>query len=373
MQTQTETPPLAALQGPPEDPKIELLGMPLKKLEDLLEGFGEKRFRAVQLAEWIYKKKSWDFESMTNLSKSLREKLKRHCRVSLLTVARRQVSRRDGTTKYLFRCPDGELVESVYLPHEGRRTACLSTQVGCAMGCRFCATGDSGFSRHLSSWEIVAQVLGIEADQGLELDNLVYMGMGEPMHNWEGTRESLATLLDPAGRGFGPRHVTVSTCGVVPGILKLAESGLGARLAVSLHAPDDATRGALMPVNDRYPLRELMGACRAYQEKTGLQLTFEYTLFAGQNDGVGDARALAALLKGLECKVNLIPYNPVAGLPHQAPDFQAVAAFQTELKRLGLSAMLRTEKGGDIDAACGQLRRRSLEAGGAAKEDGSDG
>jgi 23S rRNA (adenine2503-C2)-methyltransferase len=256
-------------------------------------------------------------------------------------------------------------VESVFLPHEGRNTACISTQVGCAMGCRFCATGLSGFSRDLSPAEILGQVLGIEADQGCELDNLVYMGMGEPMANWDAVAESVAILYAPEGRAWGRRKITLSTCGVVSGIEKLAASGLGARLAISLHAPDDATRGSIMPVNRRWGVDQLMKACRAYQKATGLQLTFEYTLFKGVNDSDEHAHGVARLLKGLECKVNLIPYNPVEGLPYQAPAFERVYAFQTLLKQHGLTAMLRTEKGGDIDAACGQLKRRS-EKGGAA-------
>lgn len=198
---------------------------------------------------------------------------------------------------------------------------------------------------------------------GQELDNLVYMGMGEPFHNWEAVRESLECLMAPGGRAWPGRKITVSTCGVVPGIEALAASGLSARLAISLHAPDDETRGRIMPVNQRWPLAQLMEACRAYQVATGLQLTFEYALFEGVNDALPQARALARLLEGLECKLNLIPYNPVQGLGYGAPDPAKVFAFQTELKRQGYTVMLRTEKGGDIDAACGQLRRRALEAG----------
>jgi len=202
-------------------------------------------------------------------------------------------------------------------------------------------------------------VLGIEDELKVTLDNLVYMGMGEPLANWEAVAESIAILTAPEGRAWGKRHITLSTCGLVPGIEALAASGLGARLAVSLHAPNDAIRAQIMPVNRRWGLAELMRACRAYQQATGLQLTFEYALFEGINDSDDNARELARLLKGLECKVNLIPYNPVPGLPYRMPDFKRVYAFQTLLKQAGLTAMLRTEKGGDIDAACGQLRRRA--------------
>jgi 23S rRNA (adenine2503-C2)-methyltransferase len=341
-------------------PKTELLGLSLEKLSEVIQSLGEKGYRARQLSEWIYKKKVSDFSQMHNLSKALREKLAAHCQVGKLEVARKQVSLRDGTTKYLFRCADGELVESVFLPHEGRSTACISTQVGCAMGCRFCATGESGFARHLTPAEIVGQVTAIEEDKGAELDNLVYMGMGEPMANWKAVSESVAILTAPAGRNWSGRKITLSTCGVVPGIDNLAESGLGARLAVSLHAPSDAKRSSLMPINVKYPLDQLMESCRSFQKVTGQQITFEYTLFRGVNDQISDARLLAKLVAGLECKINLIPYNPVADLPYQAPGFDAVLAFQNALRREGLTVMLRTEKGGDIDAACGQLRRRDL-------------
>jgi 23S rRNA (adenine2503-C2)-methyltransferase len=344
---------------PLDGPRIELLGLSPEHLGQVLMQLGEKPYRAKQLAEWIYKKKMWDFAQMSNLSKALRAGLQAHCQISALKLHERQVSKRDGTAKYLFQCADGELIESVFLPHEGRSTACISTQVGCAMGCRFCATGLGGLSRNLSPAEIIGQVLGMEADQNCELDNLVYMGMGEPFSNWDHVEDSITILLAPEGRAWGKRKITLSTCGVVSGIEKLAASGLGARLAISLHAPNDAIRDQIMPVNKRWNLETLMKSCRAYQRLTGLQLTFEYTLFKGINDHDPDAHALAALLKGVECKINLIPYNLVEGLDFQPPDFERVYAFQTLLKQHGLTAMLRTEKGGDIDAACGQLRRHA--------------
>jgi 23S rRNA (adenine2503-C2)-methyltransferase len=340
-------------------PRVELLGLSPQSLARVVSSLGDKPYRSRQLAGWIYKERVWDFAAMSNLSKPLRAALAEQCSISKLSLARKQVSQRDGTAKLLFTCGDGETVEAVYLPHEGRATACISTQVGCAMGCKFCATGASGFSRDLTPAEILGQVLGIEDELKVTLDNLVYMGMGEPLANWEAVAESIAILTAPEGRAWGKRHITLSTCGLVPGIEALAASGLGARLAVSLHAPNDAIRAQIMPVNRRWGLAELMRACRAYQQATGLQLTFEYALFEGINDSDDNARELARLLKGLECKVNLIPYNPVPGLPYRMPDFKRVYAFQTLLKQAGLTAMLRTEKGGDIDAACGQLRRRA--------------
>lgn len=334
------------------------MGLSLERVQAECLALGEKPFRARQIFEWVYKRRVEDFSLMLNISKEFRTRLSECFTFEHLTAHTIQRSKRDQTAKYLFECRDGQKVESVFLPHEGRNTACLSTQVGCAMGCAFCATGDSGFGRNLSPGEIVAQIHGMEADQGAEIHNLVLMGMGEPLHNWENVREALSALLDSAGRNFGPRKVTLSTCGVVPGIDLLRESGLKPRLAVSLHAAEDAVRAQLMPVNRRWPLKELMRAVRDYQQATGLQVTFEYALFKGINDSTDQAHLVATLLKGLEAKVNLIPCNPIAGLPFESPDFETVVAFQDTLKARGLVAMVRTEKGGDIDAACGQLRRR---------------
>ena len=318
------------------DPKTDLLGLPIPQLEDYLEGLGEKRFHARQVAEWIYKRKVFDFSKMTNLSKSLRQKLVELGTVSGLTIEKRRVSRRDGTAKVLFKSADGALVESVFLPHESRATACISTQVGCGMGCRFCASGLNGLARNLSSAEILAQVLGLEQDQGRELDNLVYMGMGEPLHNWEAVAASISVLTDSKARGWTGRKITLSTCGLAPGIRKLAESGIKARLAVSLHAADDQTRSRLMPVNDRHPLKELLAACAFYQQATGLQITFEVILFKGINDSLDQARLMARRLKSLACKVNLIPYNPVEGLDFHPPDFRHGLRLPDRPKKRGL-------------------------------------
>jgi 23S rRNA (adenine2503-C2)-methyltransferase len=339
--------------------KKDLLGLSKTSLSAEMERLGEKPFRARQIFEWVYKHGAMDFTGMNNLGKALRERLCAEYTLSNLAAYKVQRSQRDGTAKYLFQCQDGQLVESVFLPHEGRNTACLSTQVGCAMGCTFCATGESGFARNLSPGEIVAQVRGMEADQGAEIHNLVLMGMGEPLHNWENVREAMSALLDPSGRQWGPRHITLSTCGIASGIDALRESGLKLRLAISLHAPEDALRASIMPINKRYPLKELMRSVRDYQAATQLQVTFEYTLFKGLNDSPDQAHAVASLLKGIESKVNLIPYNSVQGLAFEAPAFDTVVAFQEVLKKRGIIAMVRTEKGGDIDAACGQLRRRA--------------
>lgn len=339
-------------------PKKDLLGLSPDSLAAEFARLGEKPFRVTQVMEWLYKRKLKDYGQMSNLSKGFRDKLVEAYTATTLEQHRVQRSQRDGTAKYLFKCFDGQLVESVFLPHEGRNTACLSTQVGCAMGCKFCATGESGFGRNLSPGEIIDQIFGMEADQGAEIHNLVLMGMGEPLHNWDNVREAMEALLAPPGRNWGPRKITVSTCGVVSGIEKLTASGLKIRLAISLHAPDDETRSAIMPINQRYPLKELMRSLREYQKATELQLTFEYTVFKGLNDSPAQAKAVAQMLRGMDAKINLIPYNPVSGLPFTAPSFDQVVAFQDVLREAGLIAMVRTEKGGDIDAACGQLRRR---------------
>ncbi len=343
-------------------PKIpDLLDLSLPQLQELFVSWGEKPFRAKQVFEWLHRKAARDFASMSNLSNELRDKLGQRSRIGGLEINRKQVSLRDGTAKFLYACADGETIETVFLPHEGRNTACVSTQVGCAMACTFCATGDSGFGRNLSPGEILAQVFETEREMGQSIDNLVFMGMGEPLHNWAHVETALRILCDSAGRHWGPRHLTLSTCGVVSGIDALTDSGLKVRLAVSLHAADDETRGRIMPINRRYPLKELMRSLRDYQKKTGLELTFEYTLFDGVNDSPEQARAVARLIGGLEAKINLIPYNPVAGLPFHVPDFTKIMAFQKILKDSGRVVLVRTEKGGDIDAACGQLRRKDAE------------
>lgn len=340
------------------DTKTEIWGLSPLALEAFAEKIGEKAYRGRQIAEWFYKKRVTRFSEMTTLALDFRERLETLATATPLVPAREQVSQRDGTAKYLFRCEDGELVESVFLPHAGRNTACISTQVGCAMGCRFCATGDSGLARNLTAGEIVGQVTAIEAKTGQKIDNLVFMGMGEPLHNWPATEEALKTFCSPQGFAWGPRRLTVSTCGVASGIEAMAASEVRPRLAVSLHAGDDETRAKIMPINRKYPLKRLMQACRDYQTATGLQVTFEIALFKDVNDSEQDARRVLGLIQGLETKVNIIPYNPVEGLPFEPPDYNRVLEYQRILKDAGIVTMIRTQKGEDIDAACGQLRRR---------------
>ncbi|MCE9582347.1 MAG: 23S rRNA (adenine(2503)-C(2))-methyltransferase RlmN [Planctomycetes bacterium] len=276
----------------------------------------------------------------------------------------------DGSTdKVLFRLPDGELIETVMMRYEEdehrhrRRTVCVSTQAGCAMGCTFCATGQQGFRRHLSAGEIVAQVVWmarIARREDAEVTNVVYMGMGEPFANYDRTMKSIAILNDGRGLHIGSRHITVSTVGLVPEIIRFARKPLATHLAVSLHAPDDATRAAILPINRRYPLAELLDACRSYIEETGRRVFFEYVLMAGSNDSPGQAHALGTLLGGMNCHVNLIPVNPTDDGPYGRPSEAQSAGFQVILREHGVPSTVRTEKGIDIAAGCGQLRARAI-------------
>ena len=322
-----------------------------------LAELGQPRFRADQICKWIYRKRVFRFEDMTDLSLELREKLQALWSCGIPEVAAEQVSRKDGTRKLLWRLGDGQSVESVLLDQEGRRTACISTQVGCPLGCAFCATGQSGFVRNLSPGEIVGQFLGMEARYG-ELQGLVTMGMGEPLLNADSVFLALGALKHPKMRGLGVRHITLSTCGVVPGIRALAASGLGVRLAVSLHAANDALRDRLVPLNAQYPLAELREALVDYQEATRDRISIEYALFEGVNDDPSQARQLGEYLRGLSVFVNLIPGNRSLEDAYRRPPRYRVEQFQGILEQQGFETAVRVERGSDIDAACGQLRQR---------------
>jgi len=326
---------------------------------ELLERLGEPKFRADQLLGWLWQKRVFDVEEMTNLSKALREKLAEELDFAAPVLIREQRSK-DGTKKFLWQLRDGNSVESVLLKSGSRLTACISTQVGCPLGCTFCATGLSGFVRNLSSGEIAGQFLAMEAKVGREINNVVYMGMGEPMLNKDEVFKSVRMLNDEKLRGLGIRHITISTSGIVPGIEAMAEERLGARLAVSLHAVDDELRSRLMPVNERFPLAELKEAIKNYQEATGDRVSIEYALFGGVNDSVEHARALVRFLKGIHVFINLIPFNAVDGR-YDVPEARDILKFRKVLETAGFENELRQEQGADIDAACGQLRRKDME------------
>ena len=326
----------------------------------VLRGWGEQPFRAGQLVKWLYGGAS-SFDAMTNLPAALRRRLSESYADLDATARLEERGSADvGTAKLLLRLADGECVESVVIPARDRATVCVSSQVGCAFGCAFCASGAMGFTRNLTRGEIVAQALRATETIGRRPDNVVFMGIGEPMANYEEVLGAIRTLNAPEGLGIGARRITVSTCGVVPGIRRLSSEGLQIELSVSLHAPTDAQRSELMPVNRRWPLAELLAACADYTAATDRIVTFEYTLVRGFNDSPRDARALVRLLRPLKCRVNLIPLNPTAHFAGETPPESTLYGFRDFLMDAHLNATLRVSRGGGIDAACGQLRLRRL-------------
>jgi 23S rRNA (adenine2503-C2)-methyltransferase len=336
------------------------------ELAALLAGSGEPGYRADQVLEWIYRRRVHAFDAMTNLPARLRAMLARETDPALPAVVRVQGSK-DTTRKFLLQLRDGRLVETVLIPaspalygsRSDRLTACVSSQVGCAYGCKFCASGLDGFGRNLGPDEIVGQVLRIEEIAGERVSNLVFMGMGEPLANFDHLLRAIRILNEPWGVGIGARHMTVSTSGLVPQIRALADQPLQVRLAISLHGATDEVRGRIMPVNRKYPIAELMEACGYFRARRKQRITFEYILIAGVNDTDADARALAGLARGVEAKVNVIPYNRVEGLAWERPSEDRQETFLALLTSRGIPATLRREKGHDIDAACGQLRLRT--------------
>lgn len=322
---------------------------------------GEPLFRAKQLFAWIYRSLVFDFSAMTNLPLGLRQKWSERAVIQPLVPLETLTSADGLTTKLLLELPDGETIESVLMHYEGRHTVCISSQVGCALGCPFCATGQGGFKRNLSSGEIVGQVLYFARQllaEGTAVTNVVFMGMGEPLANYEATWQAIRILNDHRGFNLGARRFTISTVGLVPGIRRMAQEGLAVGLAVSLHAANDELRNRLVPINRRYPLAELLTACREYVEHTGRRVSFEYALIQGVNDEPGQARELAHLLRGLLCHVNLIPLNPTAECTYQPSTRDRILAFRRELNRLGIANTVRLGRGIDIQAGCGQLRSR---------------
>lgn len=341
---------------------VYLVGKSQEELEALVQEMGEPRFRAAQLHHWLYVFCERDFDAMSNLAKGFRERLSQEVSIGPLTIASKQVSS-DGTVKYLFRLPDGEVVESVLMYFEERDTysICVSTQVGCAMNCQFCATGKLNLKRNLTVAEIVDQYVYVQHDSGKELRNVVFMGQGEPLHNYDNTVKAMQILNRSAEVGY--RRITVSTSGLVPTIDRLAQEKLPITLAVSLHAPDNETRSKLMPINRRWPLEALMPALERYLGATNRRLTIEYILIDGLNDSVEQAHQLGKLLKGLKANINLIPYNPIDESLPGASDFrrsrpEAIRGFQHILMQYGKKVTVRLERGVDIDAACGQLANR---------------
>ena len=334
----------------------DIKSMTREELSAELSALGEPAFRAKQVFSWLHRGAS--FDEMTNLPKTLRSRLAEEFELHRPEIARRQVSAKDGTVKYLWRLRDGCCVESVLMRYHHGNTVCISSEVGCAMGCAFCASTRGGLVRRLLPSEMLDQVLYTQLDSGLAVSNIVLMGIGEPLDNFDNVRRFLTLVNDPEGMNIGMRHISLSTCGLVEGIDRLAEENLQLTLSVSLHAPDDALRSRLMPVNRRYDVETLLDACRRYFETTGRRISFEYAMIDGQNDTPEMAALLIRRLRGLPAHVNLIPLNRIEESPLQPSTRQAVLAFQQALEAAGITATVRRTLGSDIDASCGQLRKK---------------
>ncbi|MDO5602162.1 MAG: 23S rRNA (adenine(2503)-C(2))-methyltransferase RlmN [Oscillospiraceae bacterium] len=336
--------------------KVSLSAMTKEELKAFAEARGWPAFRAKQIFSWLHQKRAAAFAEMTNLPRAMQEELERACRIDFPAIARKQVSK-DGTVKYLFRLFDENSVESVVMKYSYGYTICVSSQVGCRMGCRFCASTQGGLVRSLNAGEIAGQVYAAQKDIGERISHIVMMGMGEPFDNYDEVRKFLAIISDDEGLNIGMRNISLSTCGVIPGIERLAKEHLGLTLSVSLHAPNDTLRSGMMPINLKYPVADLMAACRAYQKETGRRVSFEYSMVQGVNDSDACAVQLSRLMKGMGAHVNLIPINPVDGSPYSSADAARIAAFQKKLALLGVNATIRRRLGADISAACGQLRK----------------
>ncbi len=339
-----------------EQQKTDILSLYPEELEAEILAMGEKKFRAKQIFEWLHVKNVDSFDKMTNLSAQLRARIEEKFCIKSLFVCKTLESCTDNTVKYLYGLDDGNHIESVLMEYSYGNTICVSTQVGCKMGCRFCASTIAGYKRDLTAGEILGQIYTAQRESGRKISGVVLMGIGEPMDNYDNVVRFLKLLSCPQGFGMSLRHVSVSTCGIVPRIYELAELNLGITLSISLHAPDNAERSAIMPVNDRWDINELMAACRHYFAKTGRRISFEYALIDGHNDTREDAKKLAALLSDFVCHVNIIPVNKIKERSFTS-DRKAAHRFQQYLNELGINATVRRTLGADIEAACGQLRR----------------
>ncbi|MCJ7497444.1 MAG: 23S rRNA (adenine(2503)-C(2))-methyltransferase RlmN [candidate division Zixibacteria bacterium] len=338
--------------------QINLKGLWIEELEGILDKLGEKKYKSKQIAKWIYNKGVSDFEQMTDLSKELRRKLAEIAFIDKLKLIKKQTSRIDQTEKFLFELSDGKKIETVLMREKERVTLCISTQAGCALNCIFCATGSMGFERNLSAGEIVDQIICAKEylKENEKITNLVIMGMGEPLLNHENTLKAIRMIRSELGLSISAKRVTLSTAGIVPQIYKLADEGLRIKLALSLNAPDDKLRKKLMPITKKYPLSEVLEALKYYAEKTDTRITFEYVLIKDINDSKEQALELAKLVRGIPCKINLIPYNPVKNCPFEKPDEETLQKFRDILYPRAPAVTLRKSKGEDIQAACGQLK-----------------
>lgn len=342
--------------------KVDILSLEKAELAEKLSEYAMPKFRAKQIFDWLHKKCVNSFDEMTNLSKSDREKLSESFYIPQVTIKDVQISKLDGTRKYLFLMEDGAMIESVWMSYHHGNSVCVSSQVGCRMGCTFCASTLGGLERNLSTGEILAQVYKIANETGKRVSNVVIMGSGEPMDNYENVVPFIRLLSDPDGYGMSQRNITLSTCGLAPNIRRLADEQLTITLALSLHAPNDELRKTMMPIANAYSLKEVIDSCKYYFEKTGRRLTFEYSLVKGVNDTPEIARELCKLIGGLGGHVNLIPVNPIMERGMKQTEGPQVIAFKNILEKNRINATIRREMGRDIDGACGQLRKRHLEA-----------
>ena len=342
--------------------KKDIKSLYLPELEQEIKEMGDKAFRAKQIYQWLHEKLVTDFDEMSNLSKSLREQLKERFTLTALKAVDVRISQIDGTRKYLFRLADGNVIESVWMKYKHGNSVCISSQVGCRMGCRFCASTIGGLTRCLLPSEMLDQIYRIQELTGERVSNIVVMGTGEPMDNYDNLMRFLHIISDEKGQNISQRNITVSTCGIVPKMYQLAEEGLSITLALSLHAPNDEKRKELMPIAYKYSLAEVIPACKNYFDKTGRRITFEYSLVGDKNDSEEDARQLAQLISGINCHVNLIPVNPIKERDYVQSDKKVIENFKNKLEKYRINVTIRREMGRDIDGACGQLRKKYVDA-----------
>ena len=338
--------------------KKDIASFGYDELIEEMKQIGEKPFRAKQIYSWLHEKLADSFDEMTNLSKAFREKLDHEYEIKKVTMAARQISQVDPTEKFLFELEDGNMIESVLMKYNYGNSVCISSQVGCRMGCRFCASTIDGLERNLTVSEMLRQIYHIQKITGERVSNIVVMGTGEPLDNYDNFVKFIHMISDEHGLHISQRNITASTCGIVPNILRLSEEGLQITLALSLHGSNQEKRKKLMPVANKYELSEVLNACDVYFEKTGRRVTFEYSLVKGVNDQPEDIRELTAILKHRNCHLNVIPVNPIRERDFQKPDSKNAHEFKNKLEKNGINVTIRRERGSDIDGACGQLRRR---------------
>ena len=331
----------------------------MDELKEELKNIGEKPFRAEQIFKWLYETRVSTFDEMTNLSLELREKLKENYEIKQFKILKKQVAT-DGTKKYLFDVLDGNAIETVLMEYHHGFSLCVSSQIGCKMGCKFCASTGIPFVRNLSTGEIIEQIMAVERDENIRISNIVFMGIGEPLDNYDNVVKAIKIINNPKGLNIGARHISISTSGLVPKIYKLAEENIQCTLSISLHATTDEKRSEMMPVNNAYNIKELLQACKDYIEKTHRRISFEYALAKENNDNLEDAKRLVKLLKGMLCHVNLIPINKIENGKYTKSSNENIMKFRDYLNEHGIVATIRRELGSDIDAACGQLRRKNL-------------